>query len=115
MTDVSSEHEFEFGQSYCPPPRKYEEPPKIMRELADFLKEKGHECVGIVGMKDHKFEWCMKDECSTKRMHEDMNRRQKEENEFVKKLESEGHTCITILECYPSRTRWCQSNPCKGE
>ncbi len=42
-----------------------------MRELADFLKEKGHFCVD---MSDHKFTWCMKDKCPSTLMYENMNK-----------------------------------------
>lgn len=87
--------------------------PVIMDELSKFLKSKGHECVGIVGLKDHKFEWCQKDVCTAVLMKQDMAQRQKEEEEFEQKLVSEGHQCIYIMESYPMQVGWCGQTPCK--
>ena len=94
---------------------KPEPAPEIMRKMADFLKENGHECVGIIGVKDHKFKWCQKDVCQEVLMRQNMRKRQEEQDQLFAKLSSEGHTCIEILETYPSRTEWCHSNPCKND
>jgi len=44
--------------------------------------------------------------------YKNMAERQKEEEEFIKKLESDGHTCIMILESYPIQVRHCNRDTC---
>lgn len=39
-----------------------------MKELSQFLQNKGHGCIRIIGLKDHEFEWCQKDECPAKKI-----------------------------------------------
>ncbi len=66
--------------------------PQIMTDAANFLKEKGHTCVEIVGMKDYKLNWCEKDQCTTAEAETiEINN---ERIEFARKLAHEGHKCI---------------------
>jgi hypothetical protein len=99
-------------KSYNPGPIKYEPCPQIMTDLAAFLQERDHTCVSIVGLTDHKFEWCGKDICPSKLIWDDMDKRQAEEMAFAKKLESEGHTCVYYMESYPVQIGWCDSAVC---
>jgi hypothetical protein len=82
--------------------------PEIMNELATFLMEKGHECVMIVGLKDHKFTWCEKDNCEMTSVWKDAN----EIEPFASSLRSKGHECLVLMECYPPRYDWCQKDVC---
>ena len=100
-------------KSYKPKnPVKYEACPQIMNDLAALLKDRGHQCVSIVGMNNHKFIWCEKDICSSKVIWDDMTKMDAERNAFVKKLEDEGHTCIYYMESYPVQIGWCNNAVC---
>jgi hypothetical protein len=87
--------------------------PKIMTELSNILKDRGHECVRFIGMNENiKFEWCQKDICIQKQINDDMKKRQKKQEVLLKKLEKEGHECITIQESYPMTVVWCGKKVC---
>jgi hypothetical protein len=111
---------FEIGRGYRPPEINNETcfkrtpVPKIMEEMASMLKAKGHQCVMIEGMTDHKFHWCGLDDCPKTKMYEDMHRRQKEQEALVDRLREEGHRCISIAESYPMQVMWCHQTPCTG-
>lgn len=91
---------------------EHNRPPAIMRKMCELLKSEGHECAMIIGMKNYTFKWCEKDECVTKKMYEDMRKRQEKQDNFLAKLRSEGHKCITILESYPVQISWCRKDQC---
>lgn len=89
--------------------------PKIMDEMADFLKQKGHCCVSIVGWDDHKFDWCQKDECEKAKIRKAMRHEQDTQEAFIKHLEDTGHTCISIGERYPVCVHWCNQPTCTNQ
>lgn len=98
------------GESYKGADRIIYEPcPQIMNDLSSFLQERGHECVMIVGAKDHEFKWCQKDICPKKLMHEDMHKRNIEAEQFAEKLKEAGHNCVYIMESYPMQVGWCMN------
>ena len=84
--------------------------PKIMDEMCKFLKENGHICTSIIGIKDHKFEWCQRDICEKENMRKINNKKKK----FAKELEEKGHTCISYTESFPVEIGWCQQEICKN-
>lgn len=97
---------------YCPPKIEYEEPPKIMTMMCDLLKAQGHECVMIIGMKNHEFKWCQKQVCPEAKIRANMAQRNHEAHEFADKLRQEGHRCISYMESYPVQIGWCEQTPC---
>ena len=101
------------AKSYNPGPIHSEPSPKIMNELVEFLKEKGHSCMMIVGRKDHKFKWCMKDVCPSTEVLKTMRKEHEEQEQLVTRLRAEGHTCVSIGERYPIYVGWCQQTPCQ--
>ena len=46
---------------------------------------------------------------------ENMEKRQRQAEEFIKKLKKEGHKCISIKESYPIRVGWCGCFTCKDD
>lgn len=86
--------------------------PEIMRELAEFLKSRGHECIQIIGIANHKFRWCEKEECPDAQRYGQMRKKQQEQEAFVKLLKQRGHVCVYTMECYPMRVGWCEKEPC---
>jgi hypothetical protein len=90
-----------------------DEKPKIMKELAKFLKDRGHMCVHIVGMNKYSFEWCQQDDCPATKSWKDMQKRQMNTEEFQEVLEARGHKCIVVMESYPVQIGWCKQEPCK--
>lgn len=91
---------------------KLEEPPIIIKELCDFLQDKGHNCMRIIGLNNHIFEWCQKDECPSSKMRTKMNTINEERMAFVEELKLQGHKCVKILESFPVQVRWCEHIPC---
>jgi len=92
----------------------YRPHPKIMDILAETLKNHGHDCVGIVGSKNHTFKWCEKDICPDAIMRDRMRLEQKKQMDFQNELIEKGHTCIMILESYPVQISWCKNDVCTG-
>jgi hypothetical protein len=91
-----------------------EEPcPKIMKTIAKLLKDDGHSCPMIIGLNNHRFEWCQKDICPETKMQHDMAQRNQKQENFAAELISKGHKCVNILESYPCQVSWCNSEPCK--
>lgn len=86
--------------------------PKIMDDLVQFLKLKGHSCPVICGTENHRFEWCEKDECPETVQLLNMKQRQEEQDKEVRELREQGHKCIRILHTYPSRMMWCGKSEC---
>ena len=110
VNDFSS---YNDGQSYRGSENTHmESHPKIMDELADFLKQKGHSCAMIVGASNHDFTWCKKDECPETIMLNNMHLQQQKEEEFAKELRQKGHTCVYIMESYPMQVGWCHQDSC---
>ena len=93
----------------------YEDHPKIMDEMAAFLESRGHSCVGIVGTSNHKFEWCMKDDCPKTQIWDNMHKRAKDVENEIQRLKKDGHTCISIMESYPPQISWCNCDPCANK
>lgn len=86
------------------------ETPKIMLELVEFLKEKGHICAYI---RNNKLSWCQEDKCQEIVWKEHIKQVQIENGELIGQLKAQGHKCIKILECIPPQISWCHQNPCK--
>lgn len=85
--------------------------PKIIKEVFNFLKSKGHKCM-VYNIAREKLEWCCKDECSEIKILDDMARRNKEAYEFANSLKEKGHNCIEYLESYPIQIKWCNNEIC---
>ena len=98
---------------YRPTPIKMENPPAIMTQICELMKAKGHSCMTISGMTEHKFEWCQKEICPETQILNDMRRRNDEQEALIFKLKNGGHVCISIKESYPIQVGWCQETPCK--
>ena len=85
--------------------------PEIVKQVAQFIKDRGHECVEISAF-DNKLDWCMQDECKTikeRKLTKDEHDRQMD---FAGKLVSEGHECISYKETIPVQIGWCHQTPC---
>lgn len=140
-------HKFVYGQGYNPntqqnygpkfKKRRCNQHPKIMDELSDFLKSKGHSCVKISSK--NTFTWCQKDVCpetshSTNviivhntstlsidlmapgsQLYDDAKKLDDEQECRMQQLRTEGHTCIIPLETLPVQFMWCECNPCKDK
>ena len=101
------------GSSHQPSVSIHMEPhPKIMHELADFLKQRNHSCVSIVGASNHDFTWCKKDECPKTLALNNMCAHQQEQDKLIEELHQKGHTCVSVAESYPVHVGWCNQDPC---
>lgn len=97
---------------------------KEQRESEKFVEklyQDGHTCVIIYETYPQCVDWCGQKVCMGKikieeenktEMEIDMEKRQKESEEFVKKLRKDEHTCIIIKESYPQIVRWCEQQVC---
>ena len=80
----------------------------------NYLKN-GHICVRILGIKDHKFEWCQQDICEKRIMRENALKTNSKEMSLTKELEEKGHTCISYRETFPIQVSWREQEICKNK
>lgn len=74
------------------------EPPEIMRELEEFLEDRDHECVKIVGLQNHKFEWCQQDECLKVQIRNDRKKKEEELEKFLDECVGRPNHWVTVEE-----------------
>jgi hypothetical protein len=94
-----------------------DETPKIVTEVLNFIKSKGHTCCYIHHV-TKQIEWCHSDVCEGPQYHE-KNKQLKIEQmnrvvEFAD-LKRNGHSCMKVLNTYPIKVEWCERSPCKCE
>lgn len=93
-------------------------------ELYERLIKEGHTCIRRLETYPTQTLWCHRSPCknnlkdfsnkSVKTDLNDMEKRQKADDELYERLIKEGHTCMRRLETYPTQTLWCHQSPCKG-
>lgn len=86
--------------------------PLITTQIINLLKSNGHTCA-LYNMQNKTLEWCNQDKCKNTEVYLNMEIRQKQQEELVKKLEKQGHKCIRIMESYPMQVGWCNKTPCE--
>ena len=85
--------------------------PKIVSEVIGFIHSKGHTCCYYDSSKG-KLDWCNIDECEDVKMRLDMEKRQKQQEEFARRLIENGHKCVYYMESYPVQVGWCGKEKC---
>lgn len=77
------------------------------------LRKNGHECSFIVGMGPNRYvTWCGFSVCENFGLSANMEKENKEKEDFAKSLTEAGHRCVRILESYPCQIDWCEQQIC---
>jgi hypothetical protein len=85
--------------------------PKIVSEVTEFLRSRGHICP-IYFTNTQKLEWCCNDECLEVQKNNQMKKRNDENEKFAEELIKNGHTCVYYMESYPVQIGWCRQEQC---
>nr|AEX63313.1 hypothetical protein mv_L1111 [Moumouvirus Monve] len=95
--------------------------PKIINQVADFLKENNHKCVKIQPdvKKSYKLSWCMKDVCvnnpNKSTITNIKNKTPLIMRQLCKFLENKDHECCMIMGMNNHKFKWCMQDVCKDK
>uniref|UniRef100_A0A6G6ACS9 Uncharacterized protein n=1 Tax=Borely moumouvirus TaxID=2712067 RepID=A0A6G6ACS9_9VIRU len=91
--------------------------PKIIKKVADFLKDNNHSCVEILHdrkKKSYELYWCMKDDCVLSHsLFGKSNQIPKIMKKLCDFLKKNNHECCSIIGTSNHEFEWCMKDICE--